>query len=172
MHASGNSGVAVPDVALHHGRHRLLHHAYFVHQLRNVNTLMCSEQRASISVHLRRPTIAHTSQLCACRASSHAVPDSSEDPDDMPAEQPTTSGSATPQKPRKRPFSHALNSNFATDELMEELKDRESFGKRGELVLVAQLVCIFLVIFPPMRLQGVIYLAGVSYCCRDGARAE
>ena len=57
-------------------------------------------------------------------------------------------------------MSHALNENFGTDELMEELRDRNAFGKRGELVLVAQLVCIFLVMFPPMQLQGIVYLAG------------
>ena len=69
---------------------------------------------------------------------------------------------AKPGKPKRRPVSHALNENFGTDELMEELRDKKSFGKRGELVLVAQLVCIFLVLFPPMQLQGVVYLAGAG----------
>lgn len=47
---------------------------------------------------------------------------------------------------------------------MEELKDRQSFGKRGEMILVAQLVTIALVVFPPMRLHGIVYLAGGPPC--------
>lgn len=87
----------------------------------------------------------------ACRSRSGSVPFRSQEPD---------SDETSSSKSGRMPISHALNENFATDELMEELRDRSSFGKRGEFILVAQLVCIALVIFPPMQLQGLVYLAG------------
>jgi hypothetical protein len=94
--------------------------------------------------------------VVACRSSS-SVPFRSQVPD---SDEPSSSN-----KSGRVPISHALNENFATDELMEELLDRSSFGKRGEFILVAQLVCIALVIFPPMQLQGLVYLAGAVYLC-------
>lgn len=61
---------------------------------------------------------------------------------------------------KKPVFSHALNENFAAEELIDELKDRQGFGKRGEVVLLAQLVLIFLVLFPPMQLKGLVFMCG------------
>lgn len=43
---------------------------------------------------------------------------------------------------------------------MEELKDKKQFGKRGEVVVVMQIVTSILAIFPPMKLYGVVYFAG------------
>jgi hypothetical protein len=57
-------------------------------------------------------------------------------------------------------LSYALNESFAAEELMEELKDKKQFGKRGEVVLLMQIVTCLLVIFPPMKLYGVVYFAG------------
>lgn len=57
-------------------------------------------------------------------------------------------------------LSYALNENFAADELMEELKDKKQFGKRGEVVVLMQIVTSILVVFPPMKLYGVVYFAG------------
>jgi hypothetical protein len=57
-------------------------------------------------------------------------------------------------------LSYALDDNFAADELIEELKDKEQFGKRGEVVVLMQIVTCFLVMFPPMKLFGVVYFAG------------
>lgn len=59
-------------------------------------------------------------------------------------------------------LSHRLNETFATDELFEELGDKETRGKRGELILFAQLICIALVVFPPLKLQGLVYLSGAQ----------
>jgi hypothetical protein len=60
-------------------------------------------------------------------------------------------------------LSHALNDSFAAEELFEELKDKQQFGKRGEVVLLMQIVTAILVLFPPMKLYGVVYFAGVSH---------
>lgn len=68
------------------------------------------------------------------------------DPDATPAEASAAAavgGSGGDSKPavptRKRnPVSHALNENFATEELIDELRNKELFGKRGEVALVAQ----------------------------------
>lgn len=62
---------------------------------------------------------------------------------------------------KKPVFSHALNENFAAEELIDELKDKDGFGNRGEVVLLAQLVLTVLVIFPPMQLRGLLFMCGV-----------
>lgn len=51
----------------------------------------------------------------------------------------------------------ALNADelFGADELVEELKDASALGKRGEAYLALQLLCVFFVLFPPVRLFGV-----------------
>ena len=59
-----------------------------------------------------------------------------------------------------------LKETFATDELMEELSDNASLGRRGEIIFVAQLIVTLLVVFPPMRLQGLVYMAGASHPTR------
>lgn len=74
---------------------------------------------------------------------------------------PGDTADSTAAENKKPVFSHALNESFATEELIEELKDKNHFGKRGEVVVLVQVVTIFLVAFPPMRLAGVVYFAGV-----------
>eukprot|EP00892_Ulva_mutabilis_P004808 jgi/Ulvmu1/269/UM001_0273.1 len=74
-----------------------------------------------------------------------------------PAKDPTIGDE---ESPKKRVFSHALNENFAAEELIDELRDKKGFGQRGEVVVLAQIVLTFLVIFPPMQLKGLIFMCG------------
>lgn len=67
---------------------------------------------------------------------------------------------SAPEEDSKPVLSYALNENFAAEELMEELKDKKQFGKRGEVVVLMQIVTSILAIFPPMKLYGVVYFAG------------
>ena len=102
--------------------------------------------------------LAHIQKLrrSAADASSHM-------PDDVGSTAQEGSKPSNPDGKKGGAFSHALNDSFGTQELMDELGDRQSFGKRGELVLVAQVVCLVLVLLPPMRLQGVVYLIGARF---------
>jgi len=43
---------------------------------------------------------------------------------------------------------------FAADELVQELKDTSSLGKRGELLFAAQSLAVLFVVWPPFRLAG------------------
>lgn len=58
-------------------------------------------------------------------------------------------------------LSHKIDEAFGTEELMEEMRDKKEFGKRGEIITFLQIVICVLTLFPPMRLQGLVYLAGV-----------
>jgi hypothetical protein len=62
-------------------------------------------------------------------------------------------------------LSHRINETFGTDELFEELADKKTRGKRGEIVLIAQLVVTALVVFPPLQLEGIVYLSGTLPQC-------
>lgn len=57
-------------------------------------------------------------------------------------------------------LSHRLNQSFATDELLEEMGDHKSFAAKGGLILILQLLFCGLVVVPPLRLAGILYLAG------------
>lgn len=104
--------------------------------------------------------------LTVCSRSSPAraaaVPPYPSEPSEGPGDEKT-------EEKKKPVFSHALNENFGTEELISELKEKEGFGNRGEVVLLAQLVLAFLVIFPPMQLRGLIFMCGMiifqSSCC-------
>lgn len=57
--------------------------------------------------------------------------------------------------------SHPLADDvFGTQELVEELQDRQQFGKRGEAWLFAQTAALLLILVPPMSLKGLIDLLG------------
>lgn len=49
---------------------------------------------------------------------------------------------------------------FAFEELVEEIKDQNEFGKRGEAFFLATVAVGFLICFPPMALQGTINFVG------------
>lgn len=111
---------------------------------------LCSHDDLAL-VWACRKRLNGTERAIACSA-SQPKEDSLNSPGDK-------AGSTDAEK--KPVFSHALNESFAAEELMEELKDKNEFGKRGEVVLLVQVVTIFLIAFPPMRLAGVVYFTGV-----------
>lgn len=57
-------------------------------------------------------------------------------------------------------FAHRLKETFAADELLDELKEKPHLGRRGELILLGQLLVSLLVVCPPMQLKGLLHLAG------------
>eukprot|EP00798_Chlamydomonas_sp_ICE-L_P008064 gene8064-1301_t len=56
--------------------------------------------------------------------------------------------------------SHPIGNFFGTEELMTELSD-SSTGYRGEVLLLAQVTTLFLIIAPPIQLQGLVNLMGI-----------
>jgi hypothetical protein len=90
-----------------------------------------------------------------CRAESAASPEEGASRKGVPS----TSDVGDNERPV---FSHKLNENFAAEELLEEMKDHKSFLQKGGLVLVLQVVLGIFVVLPPLQLQGVLYLSGVT----------
>lgn len=90
------------------------------------------------------------------------------------AEDVGTGVSTSSSGPVATPKSHPLalpEDPFAAEELVEELKDTSSLGKRGELYLAAQVLAVVFVLFPPFKLAGLFDLmatlaltAGLVFC--------
>jgi hypothetical protein len=54
-----------------------------------------------------------------------------------------------------------LTPTSALQELVEELKDPQAFGKSGEAWFLAQFVTVGLLVFPPMPIVGLVDFIGV-----------
>lgn len=83
-----------------------------------------------------------------------------QDPTNEPDDGATQAAAITTQLPAQDATEEERIDAFALKELWQEIKDPTTMGKRGEGWFIAQVLAVLLILFPPIRLQGLLDAAG------------